>query len=156
LSEDQLQLTLGLGESASCSITNDDIAPQLTVIKHVVNNDDGTAVAGDWTMDVTAGNPSSNNFAGTEAPGNTITVDAGAYSVDESGGPDGYAKTLGSGCSGNLGVGGSASCTITNNDIPPPPTDVPIPTSGNWAKVLLILMLLATGWYFRPAVMRRF
>ena len=110
------------GEMATCTITNEDVAPELTVIKHVVNDDGGTAVASDWTMDVTATNPSNNNFPGAEAPGVTITIDAGAYSVDESGGPGGYTKSLSAGCSGNLGPGEAATCTITNDDffeIPP-------------------------------------
>jgi len=110
---------LAVNESATCTITNDDDPAQLTVIKQVINNDGGTAVAADWTMDVTGSNPGNNNFPGVENPGTTITIDAGAYSVDESGGPDGetdYIKTLGPGCDGNLAPGESASCTITNDD----------------------------------------
>ncbi len=33
---------------------------------------------------------------------------------------------------------------------------VPVPASNAWALVMLTLMLLFTGWYFRPAVMRKF
>jgi hypothetical protein len=112
-------VTLGEGQEVTCTIANDDIAPELTVIKHVVNDDGGDAVAGDWTMVVTAVNPSANNFPGAEAPGTTITIDAGDYSVDESGGPAGYQKILGPGCAGNLDVGESATCTITGDDIQP-------------------------------------
>jgi hypothetical protein len=70
-------------------------------------------------MIVTATNPSNNNFPGSEA-GITITVDAGAYSVDESIGPGGYVKSFSSECSGVLPPGGSAVCTITNDDTPGP------------------------------------
>jgi hypothetical protein len=108
-----------VGDTKTCYITNSDIQPQLTVIKHVITNDSGTAVASDWQMDVTAINPDSAAFPGAEDPGTTIGVDAGAYSVDESGGPAGYAKTLSADCSGTIAVGESKTCTITNDDIAP-------------------------------------
>ncbi len=88
----------------------------MTIIKHVVNNSGGTSTAGQWTMDVTGSNPSDNHFAGSEA-GVVITMNAGSYSVNESGGPSGYAKTLSAGCSGTLAPGASVTCTITNDDI---------------------------------------
>ena len=78
------------------------------------NNINGTAVASDWNMDVTNTNPSDTGFPGAEAPGVTITVDPGPYSVDESGGPGGYVKSLSSGCAGVLALNGEATCTITN------------------------------------------
>src|SRR5439155_24764700 len=37
--------TLAAGDDKTCTITNTDVAPQLTVIKHVVNNSGGTATA---------------------------------------------------------------------------------------------------------------
>ena len=110
-------LTLTPGETVTCTFVNDDVAPQLTVIKTVVKDNGGTAVAGDWTMDVTAINPSNNNFAGVEAPGVTITLDEGNYSVDESGGPSGYTKTLSADCTGSIAAGESKTCTITNDDV---------------------------------------
>jgi hypothetical protein len=109
--------TIALGESKTCTITNDDQAASLTVIKHVINDNGGTKVAADFTMNVTASNPSDASFPGAESPGTTITVDAGAYSVDE-GAVSGYTKSLGAGCSGTLAPGGSATCTITNDDQP--------------------------------------
>ena len=47
--------------------------PQLTVIKTVVTDDSGTAVAGDWTMDITGTNVTNTGFPGAESPGVTIT-----------------------------------------------------------------------------------
>src|SRR5207247_998083 len=82
-------VTVTNGGTATCTIRNDDQPAHLTVEKHVVNNNGGSATAGQWTMDVTATNPSNNHFAGSEA-GITIALDAGAYSVDESGGVSGY------------------------------------------------------------------
>jgi len=48
------------------------------------------------------------------------------------------------------------ACTITNNDIPVISADVPVPVNSLWALLMMILTMLAGGWYFRPAVMRRF
>lgn len=91
----------------------------LTIIKTVVHNNGGLAAASEWTMDVTAINPTDTDFPGVESPGSTINIDEGAYSVDESGGPSGYTKTRGADCSGTLAVGESATCTITNDDDAP-------------------------------------
>ena len=115
-------ITLLEGQTGvTCTIENKDIAPEattLTVIKHVIIDDGGTAVAGDWTMDITAINPSSNSFPGQEIPGVTVTLDPGLYGVDESGGPTGYAKSLSTDCSGTILAGQKLTCTITNDDIP--------------------------------------
>ena len=43
-------MTLGLGEDVTCTFVNDDDAPSLTLVKTVVNDNGGTAVAGDWTL----------------------------------------------------------------------------------------------------------
>ena len=109
--------TIAIGQSLTCTITNDDIPPELTVIKTVINDDGGTAVAGDFTMSVTGTNPSLASFPGNAA-GTTITLDAGAYSVAETG-PAGYAESQSEDCSGTIAIGQSLICTITNDDIPP-------------------------------------
>jgi hypothetical protein len=103
------------GEHITCIITNDDIPPQLTVIKHVINDDGGTAVASDFTMHVAATNPSQSDFPGNES-GDTITLDQGSYTVNETGLP-GYAESDGADCTGTIAVGESKTCTITNDDI---------------------------------------
>ncbi len=110
-------VTLANGQNITCTITNDDIAPQLTVTKHVVTDNGGGAAAGDFTMNVTATNPSDSSFPGDES-GTTITLDAGSYSVDEDA-VDGYAKTLGANCSGSIAIGEHKYCTITNDDQAP-------------------------------------
>jgi hypothetical protein len=112
-------VTLLPGDEVTCTITNDDIRPQLTVIKTVIKDNGGDAVAANWTMNVTATNPDQASFPGAESPGVAIGLNAGAYSVDESGGPSGYQKTLGADCAGTIKVGESKTCVITNNDIPP-------------------------------------
>ena len=52
--------TLALGETKTCTVTNDDIAPKLTVIKHVINDNGGTKTAADFTLTATG--------AGTQRP----------------------------------------------------------------------------------------
>ena len=128
------------GEFFTCTVTNDDITPttaNLTVIKNVVNDDGGTNVPSDFTMVVTANNPSLNIFAGSSSPGTTITIGPGAYSVDETG-PVGYGKILSTECSGIAVVGLSYTCTITNND-----EFCVIPGSGDW--IITEDCLLATN-----------
>src|SRR5262249_59209055 len=44
------QITVGLGESATCTITNNDNPPALHLRKVVVNNNGGTAAAKDWKI----------------------------------------------------------------------------------------------------------
>ena len=70
--------TLAIGETKTCTVTNDDIAPVLTVVKHVVNDDGGTKTAADFslTVDDPGTNPAS--FNGAEAPGTDVVVDPGA------------------------------------------------------------------------------
>jgi len=88
------------------------------VIKQVINNDGGTKVAADFTMNVTATNPLLASFAGVESPGTFITLDAGAYTIDESD-MSGYTKTLSADCSGTIAAGETKTCIITNDDDAP-------------------------------------
>ena len=106
--------TIAVGETKTCTITNDDIAPTLTVCKTVINDDGGTAVASDFTISVTATNPSPASFPG-DANCTTITLDAGTYSVSESG-PSGYTESQSADCSGTIAIGQTKTCTITNDD----------------------------------------
>jgi hypothetical protein len=86
----------------------------LHIIKHVINDDSGSAVAGAFTINVTGTNLSTSSFAGSEA-GVDITLDAGSYTVDESAFA-GYTKSLGANCSGTIASGETKTCTITNDD----------------------------------------
>jgi hypothetical protein len=109
-------VTLAPGQPATCTLTNDDIAPRLTVIKHVVNDNGGTAVAGDFTMRVTGTDVSLAEFPGAEA-GTPVTLDAGSYSVSEAV-HSGYASVNpDTDCSGTLALDQDVTCTITNDDV---------------------------------------
>ena len=105
------------GEEKECSITNDDKAAHLKLVKVVINDNGGTAKATDWTLSASGPTPISG------AGGVENDVDAGTYTLSESGGPVGY--TAGSWiCEGGqqldnqitLALGQSATCTLTNND----------------------------------------
>ena len=97
----------------------------LQVITTVINDNGGTKVANDFTMIITAVNPSINSFPVVATPGRAVTVEPGSYSVDE--GPTGpYVKTF-AGCSGTIAAGETKTCTITNDDTPPPSNPPPPP-----------------------------
>ncbi|MFC5577041.1 galactose oxidase-like domain-containing protein [Lysobacter niabensis] len=87
----------------------------LTVVKVVVNDDNGTRVASDFSFSVNGAAP-----VAFEADGsNVLSVPAGTYSVTEPA-VAGYAATLSNCSSLVLAAGGSATCTITNDDTVPP------------------------------------
>ena len=110
-----------LGTTYTCTITNDDIAPKLTVIKHVINNNGGAATAANWTLTVSSSNGGSGtgSAAGAEAPGTPYTLFAGKqYSVTESGGPAGYKASASADCTiASAALGATYTCTITNDDL---------------------------------------
>lgn len=143
-SQNGANITLGLGEEATCTITNDDIAPQLTLNKVLVNDNGGTAEESDWTL--TANGGGAGTLSGAGASGDTDVVSgndfaSGTYALSESTGPSGYAssswscvKNEGSavlGASITLGIGDSAVCTITNDDIQPTLTLVKTVVNNN-------------------------
>jgi len=103
------------GQTKTCTVTNNDVAPKLIVIKHVINDNGGTASASDFTLDSGGGNDTPDNFPGAEAPGTEVTLDAGSYNVSESG-PSGYTASFSADCSGSIGVGQTKTCTVTNDD----------------------------------------
>ncbi|WP_457095288.1 galactose oxidase-like domain-containing protein [Lysobacter sp. P5_B9] len=83
----------------------------LTVNKVMVNENGGTRQASDFSFSVNGGAPVAFQNDGS----NVLSVAAGTYNVTEPS-PLGYTPTY-SNCSNIvLGVGGSATCTITNSD----------------------------------------
>lgn len=102
---------------------------ELTVIKHVINDDGRTKTASDFTINVTGTNPSPTSFAGSEN-GTVVTLYAGSYSVSEVADSD-YSVSYSPDCSSTISDGENKTCTITNDDIapPPPPTPTPIPVT---------------------------
>ena len=115
--------TIAIGETKTCTVTNDDQAAHLIIIKHVINDNGGTAVAADFTLDSGGANDTPDNFAGAEAPGTDVTLDAGSYAVTETG-PSGYTRSDSADCSGTIANGETKTCTVTNNDVQPVPSQI--------------------------------
>jgi hypothetical protein len=114
------EITLDVGESTICSITNDDEPATLTLDKIVINDDDGEALETDFTL--SADGPNDISGPGGVGP---VEVSAGVYVLSETG-PDGYTPSDwvcdGGDLDGNvltLAVGESAVCTMTNDDFDP-------------------------------------
>jgi len=102
-----------LGESKTCTITNDDTTAHLKLVKLVTNDNGGKAVAADWTLTATG----DKTYSG--AAGFDLDVDAGTYALSESTIP-GYTTTgFDCGASVTLALGESKTCTITNDDVAP-------------------------------------
>lgn len=98
----------------TCTITNDDIQPKLTLVKTVVNNNGGTLGVSDFPLYVGATQVTS---------GQTNGFNAGSYTVSETE-QTGYSPTgWGGDCAANgtitLLPGDNKTCTITNDDIAP-------------------------------------
>lgn len=115
-------ITLASGEDKTCTITNNDIAPTLHVIKHVVNSRGGTATASSFNLHVklsgtdVAGSPA----VGVESPGNSYMLNNGTYTVSEDANA-GYTQVFSGDCdssgSVSLSLGDDKTCTITNTDM---------------------------------------
>jgi uncharacterized repeat protein (TIGR01451 family) len=131
----QGNVTLNPSDVKACTVTNDDEAASLTVIKHVVNDDGGTLEASDFDIHVTGGSASPADFVGNEG-GTGVSLDAGAYSVTEDA-VTGYAVSYSTDCTGTLAPGEHKTCTVTNNDVQPTltVTKVVINNNGGTADV---------------------
>jgi len=121
-------ITLALGDSAVCTVNNDDKAPKLKLIKTVTNDNGGTAVANDWDLTATgSGGFTELTPAAANATFHNVTAGV-SYALGETG-PTGYSMgtfscvTNGGGAvSGNsvtLALGDYTVCTVNNNDIAP-------------------------------------
>ena len=121
----------------------------LHVIKHVINDNGGAAVAANFNLYVkmSGNNVISSPAAGVEAPGTTYTLVAGTYAVSEDA-VAGYTGSFSgdSDASGNITLlaGDNKTITITNNDNPvqpaPPTTTGPSvqPVDNSGGQVLEI------------------
>jgi hypothetical protein len=117
-------ITLALAQDAVCTITNDDIPPSLTLVKAVNNgaNPGGTATEADFTLIATG--PTGFSGAGPVV-NNGPSFDAGSYDLSETGlvgylASDWVCVGDGTQVDGDtitLGLGDSATCTITNTAV---------------------------------------
>ncbi len=124
-------ITLANGDNKTCTITNDDTAPLLTLIKTVTNDNGGSASETAWTLNATGAGGSPTNLSSTTPVFSGATFKADTYALSETGGPSGYTASQFScvkngaaavlGNSITLAIGDIAICTINNNDNTPPP-----------------------------------
>lgn len=102
--------TVGFGDAKTCTITNNDVAPKLTVIKRIINDDGGSLTLADVTLKI-------DNVI--VANGTEHERIAGTYQVSED--PiSGYDPSFSVDCPNGvvtLDVGEEKTCTITNDDV---------------------------------------
>ena len=115
-------ITVGLGGSATCTITNDDNGPTLTLVKVVTNDNGGTKTLSDFPL--TASGPVTiSGVSGTTSVTSRV-VNAGSYALTEQTSSTYTASSWScaggsqSGSNISLTLGQSATCTISNDDIP--------------------------------------
>src|SRR5206468_3431044 len=116
-------ITLAAGQAATCTITNNDIAPLLHLRKVVVNDNGGTKTVADFPL--SADGTGANDLSGTSPVDSGSTLKADTWTLSET--PQaGYAASdwlcQGRSQSTNpitLAAGHAATCTITNDDIAP-------------------------------------
>jgi hypothetical protein len=144
------KIALAAAEQVTCTITNNDNPPSLTLNKVVVNDNGGTRPESDWNLTATGALGSPTNLSGPGAAGSAdvtsgATFKADTYTLAETGTYAGYTngttyscvKTPAGGSAGapvvsnsiTLANGDSAICTITNNDDSASPT---IRTAQGW------------------------
>ncbi len=125
---DDGELALTAGQSAVCTIANDDIAPQLTLAKVIVNDDGGDLTSTDFELSVdgaivtsgVAQNVQANSpflISEKDLPGYT----EGDWACVDANGLSSSIPTAGAfdGASLELKPGSDVTCEITNNDIAP-------------------------------------
>ena len=108
-------ITLALDEAATCTITNDDIAPTLTVVNTIVNDSGGG---------ITDPDAFGLKIDGVAVLHNVVnTFDAGDHTVSANSLPGYQSGSWGGDCNADgsiaLTLGQNAICTITNDDITP-------------------------------------
>ncbi len=125
------QVTVTNGGAATCTVTNDDIAPTVTLVKEVINDNGGTAGENDFGLEV--GGSSVNS-------GDTTTVDANTPIVLSEDGLVDYSFVsisgdrqcpVDNGGTVTLNEGENITCTITNDDDPAHLTLVKTVTNDN-------------------------
>src|SRR5207244_6360457 len=97
---------------------------RVTVTRQCAKDTGGTKPAAACTWTVRGTSPSPASFPGSEA-GTVVALEPGPYAVNEAA-ASGYTTTKSETCSGSLiHYGDTATCTVTNNDIPSPPPPPP-------------------------------
>jgi hypothetical protein len=115
-------VTVVPGQTKTCTITNNDIAPKLHLRKVVINDNGGTKTVADFTL--TANGTGSNDLSGTSPVDSDAGLKADTWALSETN-VYGYSASAWNCVGGNqnganisVGIGGEATCTITNDDQP--------------------------------------
>jgi hypothetical protein len=112
-------VTVSSSTPATCTLTNTfQTGPvattTLTVIKDVINDDNGTSIDSDFTINVTGA--ATTSFAGSASGTEVVFTSYGNYSVTENF-ASGYTVSYSADCSGTIAPGNTKTCTVTNDDI---------------------------------------
>ena len=120
-------VTVATGADVTCTITNDDQAAHLTLVKSVTNDNGGTAKAIDWTLT----RRRTPRPARPRAPGPAVPpgprVAPGQYTLTESTGPSGYAPSSWVCPGATVTAGGVVTvATVPMSPAPSPTTTRPL------------------------------
>jgi hypothetical protein len=159
--DDPAAVTLGAGESVTCTFVNEE-DPSLTLIKAVVG---GTATPADFVLTLTGVDGQHDNGINYGSGVSPPVIAGVPYTLSEI--PDQVPEYADNGvtCQDDddlapvahpvtLSAGQNVTCRLTNvyQSLYVP---VPVPANNPIALLMLILTLLATGWYLRPAALRK-
>ncbi len=117
------KVNVKLGETKTCTITNNDVAPTLTLVKTVINDNGGTKKDSDWVLYADGSVRPFYNWGPKVGPNQVMAgVEYTLTETDNSG----YQASSWV-CDGGtqvenkitLSLGENVTCTITNNDIQP-------------------------------------
>ena len=107
-------ITLARGDNKTCTITNNDIAPKLTLVKTVINNNGGNKGVADFPLFI-SGTPAINGTAYDQTANVLLTASETpqtGYTPSAWGGDCAADGTI------TLLPGDDKTCTISNDDIP--------------------------------------
>lgn len=107
----QGSVTVALGETKICTITNNDQSGTLTITKVVVGQGDQDV----FDFSIPGATPNTAQITGN---GTTqVSVNAGAYTVTEAQRPEYDLPSYSPDCTGTMGLGDSKICTVTNTKL---------------------------------------
>ena len=110
-------ISLAAGDTATCTITNDDQQGTLIVKKVIIRDNGNTTATTSFEFQVGGGTAQAFEVDGQ----NDILVDAGTYTVTEVA-TSSFSMTLDNCTAVFVPNGGTATCTITNDDVAVAPT----------------------------------
>jgi len=142
---DSGEVTLAFGEQTVCTIVNDDIAPQLTLVKNLTNDNGGDLTIADFAISIDGGVVTS-GVANTVLANTDIEIselDLDGYTegtwacLDANGLSKVPAAGAATGETFQLNPGSDVTCTIENNDIEPQLTLVKGLTNNNGGNLTI-------------------